>query len=90
MVWVDITVDFVEGLPKINGGSIIVTIIDRFSKSVYFLSLGHSYTATTVTCIFFDHIVKLHDIPNSIVSDRDPAFTGHFWKELFTLACVNL
>jgi hypothetical protein len=29
-------------------------------------------------------------IPSSIVSDRDPVFTGHFWKELFGLAGVTL
>jgi hypothetical protein len=34
--------------------------------------------------------VKLHGIPSSIVSDRDPMFTGHFWRELFTLVGVKL
>jgi hypothetical protein len=40
--------------------------------------------------VFFGHIVKLHDIPSSIVSGRDLIFTGHFWQELFTLAGVKL
>jgi hypothetical protein len=52
--------------------------------------LGHPYTATTIARVFFDNIVKLHDVPSSIVSDRDPAFTGRFWQELFKLAGVNL
>ena len=29
-------------------------------------------------------IQKLHGIPNIIVSDRDPIFTGNFWTKLFS------
>jgi hypothetical protein len=39
---------------------------------------------------FFDHIVKLHRFPCSIVSDRDPVFTSKLWTELFSLAGVTL
>jgi hypothetical protein len=89
-MWADIMIDFIEGLPKVNSRSVILTVIDRFSKSAHFLSLGHPYTPTTIARVFFDHIVKLHDVPSSIVSDRDTALTGRFWMELFTLASVNL
>ena len=39
---------------------------------------------------FFSDIVRLHGIPQSIVSDRDPVFTSIFWKELLRLAGVKL
>lgn len=39
---------------------------------------------------FFHEIVRLHGIPESIVSDRDPVFTGHVWRDLFKLAGVHL
>jgi hypothetical protein len=90
MVWADIAVDFIDGLPNVNSRSVILKAVDRFSKSTHFLPLEHSYTATTITRVFFDHIVKLHGVPSSIVSDRDPVFTGRFWKDLFTLVDVNL
>ncbi|CAJ2638292.1 unnamed protein product [Trifolium pratense] len=32
--------------------------------------------------IFVEQIVKLHGIPSSIVSDRDPRFTSRFWESL--------
>jgi hypothetical protein len=39
---------------------------------------------------FFDGIVRLHGFPSPIVSDRDPMFTGHVWRDLFWLAGVML
>jgi hypothetical protein len=69
MVWADIAIDFVERLPKIKGKSIILMVIDRFSKAVHFLPLGHLYTMMTVAQVFFDTVVRLHGIPSTIVSD---------------------
>jgi hypothetical protein len=65
-------------------------VVDRFSKAAHFLPLGHPYTVATVAQVFFDTIVKLHDILSTIVSDQDPLFTDRFWKELFAMAGVKL
>jgi hypothetical protein len=89
-VWADIAMDFVEGFPKINGKSIILTVVDRFSKFTHFIPLGHPYTATSVARAFFSNIIRLHGLPSSIVSDRDLVFTSKFWQELFALAGVKL
>lgn len=82
--------DFVEGFPKVHGKSAILTVVDRFSKYTHFLALAHPYTASSVARIFFDEVVRLHGMPSSIVSDRDPIFTSNFWTELFHLASVKL
>jgi hypothetical protein len=87
-VWADISMDFIEGLPKVGGKSIILTVVDRFSKYAHFIPLGHPYTAASVARAFFDGIVRLHGFPSSIVSDRDPVFTGHVWRDLFK--CVGV
>jgi hypothetical protein len=55
-----------------------------------FIALSHPYTAMQVAKAFFDAIVCLHGFPSSIVSDRDPVFTGHVWRDLFKLASVQL
>lgn len=89
-VWADISMDFIEGLPKVAHKSIILTIVDRFSKYAHFITLSHPFTAQSVAQVFFDNIVHLHGFPKSIVSDRDKIFTSHFWKDLFRLASVKL
>jgi transposase InsO family protein len=89
-IWADISMDFIEGFPKINGKTDILTVMDRFSKATHFITLGHPYTATTVARAFFTEIVRLHGIPSSIVSDRNPTFTSNFWQELFKLSGVRL
>jgi len=89
-VWADIAMDFVEGFPRAGGKSLVLTVVDRFSKYAHFIALSHPYTAVSVARAFFDNIVRLHGIPCSIVSDRDPVFTSTFWSELFNLAGVKL
>jgi hypothetical protein len=57
---------------------------------MHFILLGHPYSATTVARAFFNNIMRLHDIPSSIVSDRDAVFTSSFWRELFELTGIKL
>jgi transposase InsO family protein len=60
-----------------------VSHFDSFSKYAHFIPLNHPYTAESVVRVFFAEIVRLHGIPVSIVSDRDPVFTSTFWRGLF-------
>uniref|UniRef100_A0A0A9HNN3 Integrase catalytic domain-containing protein n=1 Tax=Arundo donax TaxID=35708 RepID=A0A0A9HNN3_ARUDO len=89
-VWSDISMDFVEGFPRIDGKSVMLTVVDRFSKFAHFIPLGHPYMASSVAKAFFNQVVRLHGIPCSIVSDRDPVFTSNFWAELFKLSGTKL
>jgi hypothetical protein len=75
-IWTDITMDYVEGFPKVGGKCVILTVIDWLSKYTHFVPLGHPYSATSIAKAFFDQVVRLHGIPASIVSDRDPVFTS--------------
>ena len=89
-VWKDISMDFIEGLPKSWGKSVIFVIVDRLTKFAHFLPLSHPYTAKTVAATFIDHIYSLYGLPHSIVSDRDTVFTSEFWKELWSLQGTQL
>jgi hypothetical protein len=85
VVWADIGFDFIEALPRVNGKSVILFVVDRFSKYRHFIALAHPYTVESVAQAFFTDIVRLHGMPQSMVFDRDPVFTSAFWRELMRL-----
>jgi hypothetical protein len=89
-VWSDISMDFIEGLPKYQGFSVIMVVVDRFTKYGHFISLSHPYTASQVAQAFFANVLKLHGMPTTMVSDRDRIFTRSFWRELFQLQGITL
>jgi hypothetical protein len=89
-VWYAISMDFIEGLPISQGFSIIFVVVDRLTKYGHFIPLAHPFSASKVALVFMTHILKLHGMPTTIVSDRDPIFTSSFWKELFQLQGTSL
>ena len=75
--------DFVSGLPKTaKGNDSIWVIVDRLTKSAHFLPMRINHSMQKLAEMYIEEIVKLHGIPSSIVSDRDPRFTSRFWKSL--------
>ena len=89
-VWMDISMDFIEGLPKSNGYSVIMVVVDRLTKFAHFVAVKHPYTASSIAELFLDNIAKLHGLPQSTVTYRDTIFVSTFWRELFKLYKVNL
>ena len=76
-----VTMDFVTHLPRTpQGHDAVWVIVDRLTKSAHFLAVRMTFTLERFCRLYIREIVQLHGVLVSIVSDRDPRFTAHFWK----------
>jgi len=62
-VWLDISMDFIDGLPKSQRKEVILVVVDKFSKYANFVALSHPYTAESVAQAYLDNVYKLHGLP---------------------------
>ena len=86
--WSAVSMDFIDGLPRSQRMDVIMVVVDRLTKYVHFIALSHPYSAAKVAHLFARHVFKLHGMPTSLVSNRDPFFTVKFWAELMRLQGV--
>ena len=79
--WEHVTMDFVTHLPQTpQGHDAVWVIVDWLTKSAHFLAVRMTFTLERFCRLYIREIVQLHGVLVSIVSDRDPRITTHFWK----------
>lgn len=83
--WSHVSLDFVTGLPPSDGNTVILTVVDRFSKAAHFIALPKLPSAKETAEIMVQHVFRLHGLPVDIVSDRGPQFSSQFWRAFCTL-----
>jgi hypothetical protein len=89
--WDVVTMDFITGLPRTRKHhDSIMVVVDKLTKAAHFIPLKTTHRATDVADIFLKEVARLHGIPKTIVSDRDPKFTSNFLKGLFKGFGTNL
>lgn len=70
----------VTGLPESQGNTVILVVVDRFSKACHLLPLPKLPTASQTGELLMQHVFRIHGFPQDIVSDRVSQFTCRFWK----------
>jgi hypothetical protein len=89
--WEQVSLDLIVSLPKTPAGfSAIAVFVDRLSKQAHFAPTTDTVTAPQLAQIYIDIVFKYHGLPRVLISDRDPRFTGNFWKTLFSLLGTKL
>ena len=89
--WEHVTMDFVTHLPRTpQRHDAVWVIVDQLPKSAHFLAVLMTFTLKRFYRLYIREIVQLHGVPVSIVSDRDPRFTTHFWKSFQNAMGIRL
>ena len=81
--WASISTDFITDLPDIDGFNSVLVVVDRFTKMAHFIPCSKAISGMETTDLLLTNIVRLHGLPDDIISDRGPQFMSHFWKRLF-------
>ncbi|GKA03078.1 putative reverse transcriptase domain-containing protein, partial [Tanacetum coccineum] len=81
--WEGIAIDFMTKLPRTSSGhDTIWVIVDRLTKSDYFLPMREDYKMDRLARLYLNEIVARHGVLIAIISDRDSQFTSRFWQSL--------
>jgi hypothetical protein len=81
--WDDISIDFIVRLlltPRKHDS--IWLIVERLTKTAHFIPVHTTYSAERYAEIYVDLVVRLHDIPKTILSERGTQFVAHFYAQV--------
>lgn len=57
--WQDISMDYIEALPKLEGKHTITLVVERLTKYSHFISLAHPFTASSIVELYFNKTMKI-------------------------------
>ncbi len=80
--WKLVGIDFMGPLPMSDAHDYLLVVIDHLTSQVHLVPTTTRVTSKEVAWLFIKEVVRLHGMPESIVSDRDTKFTSNFWKEI--------
>ena len=87
--WKSIEIDVLCGLPDSIGYTVIMVIVDRFSKMIHLIPFKQIPDAKQAAKAFMNNIFKLHGLPQDIYTDRGSQFTSALWNEFMHLLKIK-
>ena len=67
----------------------ILLVVDRLTKQALCIPTTKSMAAPNVATLFLQHVVRVHGLRETLVTDCDPVFTSHFWRRLLELCVIR-
>ena len=89
-LWQLVGMDFKGPLSWSQDNDYLLVIIDQLILQVHLVPTMTQVTAKEVAWLFLKEVVRLHRVPESIVSDHDTKFMSTFWCELHRLMGTKL
>ncbi|QRV72049.1 Transposon Tf2-1 polyprotein [Ceratobasidium sp. AG-Ba] len=88
--WGSIGMDFMGPFPQSGGLDYLLVVICRLTSMVHLIPTQTTITAQDAAILLLREVVRLHGLPDTIVSDRDSKFIATMWQELHRLLGVKL
>ncbi|NBK24827.1 MAG: hypothetical protein EOM68_22730 [Spirochaetia bacterium] len=81
-----VTMDLIVKLPTTQRGfDSILVFVDKLTKMVHLVPTRESICAEECAQLFVDNVVRLHGMPDEVLSDRGGHFHNKFWAEVLRL-----
>ena len=83
--WSSVSLNLITGLLMSNSHDVLLVVVDRLSKMAHYIPSSMNVTSKGLAHLYFDHIFRLHGIPDSVISERGTQFVLEFTKALCSL-----
>ena len=80
--WIHLTVNFITKLPLVAGKYTILVVCNKLSKMTHFIVTTEEMIVERLVRLFRDNMWKLHELLESVVSDRKIQFAVELTKKL--------
>jgi hypothetical protein len=91
--WIDIIMNFVIELLNSRDFNVILMMIDRLIKMHHYVSCiaeEDETSAKKTIKLLINHVWKLHELSNTIVSNRESQFISLVWKTVCRMLKINV
>ncbi len=68
----------------------ILIMIDKLIKYSHIIACREKFIAEQLGYIILDRLIRYHDIPKGLTSDKDKLFTSNYWKTLLSMLGTRL
>src|ERR1700730_3935709 len=80
--WNSISMDFIKQLPKSSTFTVILVVVDRFTKQGIFILMTNEVNSAELACLFILHVFSKHGVPSHVTSDHGSEFVSRFFCSL--------